>query len=406
MKINLTPKPLHQALLLPLGLVVLFLLTATSAFADCANEVKPSSNDALQMLVLGDSIMWGQGLREEEKFSSRVKCWLHERTNREVKVHVEAHSGAVISAESAARLGFTAANGEVNLPTPSINEQLDHAIQFYREDRSSPALILLNGCINDVGVKNLLAASTPLDDLRTRARQSCGEDMYSLLRRVRKSFSQSHVLVTSYYPLVSLQTDDNAFLRLLVKKLNYQRPEARRQMTDKEMRARLIAISDEWYKTSTASLVEAVAKTNAEAAPGSSSPKVTFVEIQFGPEHVFAAPDTLLWNFMFASTNLSGFTKVIVLLSFGTAAYKTNDHVRESRIKSCEQSFKKPKGIKEDKSQKNARQDLFLTCRYASLGHPNQMGALIYTEAIKAQLQQIIEKAGWKQDLNRALTLH
>jgi lysophospholipase L1-like esterase len=356
------------------------------------------------MLVLGDSIMWGQGLREEEKFSSRVKCWLQERTNREVKVHVEAHSGAVISAESAARLGFTAANGEVNLPTPTVNEQLDHAIQFYREDRSSPALILLNGCINDVGVKSLLAASTPLDDLRARARKSCGEGMYGLLQRVRKSFSQSHVLVTSYYPIASLQTDDNAFLRLLVKKLNNQRPEARR-MTDKEMRARLIAISDEWYRTSTASLMEAVAKTNAEAAPESSPPKVTFVEIQFGPEHVFAAPDTLLWNFMFASTNLTGFTRLIVLLSFGTAAYKTNDHVRQSRIKSCEQTFKKPKGIKEDKDQKNARQDLFLICRYASLGHPNQMGALIYTEAIKAQLQQIIDKAGWKQDSNRTPTL-
>jgi len=399
----MTSKPLHQALLLPLGLVVLFFLTATRAFADCANEVKPSSNEPLQMLVLGDSVMWGQGLREEEKFSSRVKCWLQDKTNREVKVHVEAHSGAVISAESA-RLSFTSANSEVNLPTPTINEQLDRAVQFYKEDRSSPALILLNGCINDVGVKSLLAASTPLDDLRARARKSCSEDMYGLLQRVRKSFSQSQVLVTSYYPIASLQTEDNVFLRLLVKKLNNQRPEARR-MSDKEMRARLIAISDEWYKTSTASLMEAVAKTNAEAPPESSPPKVTFVEIQFGPEHVFAAPDTLLWNFMFASTNLSGFRKLIVLLSFGTAAYKTNDHVRGSRIKSCEQTFKKPKGIKEDKDQKNAREDLFLICRYASLGHPNQMGALIYTEAIKAQLQQIIDKAGWKRDINRALTL-
>ena len=319
-------------------------------------------------------------------------------------MRVEAHSGAVISSGSEARLSFTTANGEVNLPTPSVNEQLDRAIQFYQEGRSSPDLILLNGCINDVGVKNLLAASTPLEDLRARARKSCGEDMHALLLRVRKSFSQSYVLVTSYYPIVSLQTDDNAFLRLLVKKLNNQRPEAR-QMTDKEMRARLIAISDEWYKTSTASLMEAVAKTNAEVGLQSGPPKVSFVEIQFGPEHVFAAPDTLLWNFMFASTHLKGFPKVIVLLSFGTAAYKPNDHVRESRVKSCEQTFKKPKGIKEDKNQKNLRQDLFLICRYASLGHPTQMGALIYTEAIKAQLQQIIDKAGWKQDLNRALTL-
>lgn len=400
----MTPKPLHKTFLLPLGLIVLFFLAATRASAACANEVNPSGNDPLHMLVLGDSIMWGQGLKEDDKFSTRVKCWLQARTNREVKVHVEAHSGAVISVGSEAPVRFTAVNGEVNLPTPSINEQLDHAIQFYKDDGSSPALILLNGCINDVGVKNLLSASTPLEDLRARAMKSCGEDMYSLLQRVRMSFSQSHVIVTSYYPLVSLQTDDNAFLRLLVKRLNYQRPEALRPMTDKEMRARLIAISDEWYRTSSASLRAAVAKSNLATAlsPG---PAVEFVQIEFGPEHVFAAPDTLLWNFMFASTNLSGFRKVIVLLSFGTTAYKANDHVRESRIKSCEQTFKKPKGIKEEKDQKHAREDLFLVCRYASLGHPTQMGALIYTEAIKAQLQQIIDKAGWKQDSNRTLSV-
>ena len=75
------------------------------------------------------------------------------------------------------------------------------------------------------------------------------------------------------------------------------------------MRQRLIALSEEWYKTSTASLLEAVAKTNGSDA----APKVLFVEIQFGPEHVFAAPESLLWNFMFASTNVSGFAKVIVL---------------------------------------------------------------------------------------------
>ncbi len=347
------------------------------------------------MLVLGDSVMWGQGLREEEKFSSRVKCWLEEKTNREVQAHVEAHSGAVISAAPAMPPKFLTANGEVNLGTPTINEELDHAIEFYKQEQSSPALILMNGCINDVGVKNLLAASTSLENLRAQARKSCGEEMNHLLQRVRKSFSQSYVLVTSYYPIVSQQTADNAFLRLLVKKLNNQRPEARR-MTDKEMRARLIAISDEWYKTSTANLVEAIAKTNADDAPESA--KVSFVEIEFGPEHVFAAPDSLLWNFKFASTNLTGFAKIIVWLSFGTAAYKANDHVRQNRIRSCEETFKKPKGIKEDKSQKNSREDLFLICRYASLGHPNQMGALIYTEAIKGQLHQLIDKAGWKRN--------
>jgi hypothetical protein len=348
--------------------------------------------------------MWGQGLKEEEKFSSRVKCWLQQRTNREVRLHVEAHSGAVISATVSAAPLFVTADGEVNLSFPTINQQLDHAIEFYQQNTAAPALILMNGCINDVGVKSLLAASTSLDDLHARAAKSCGEDMYLLLQRVRNSFPGAQIVVTSYYPIVSPLTDDNAFLRLLVKKLNNQGPEARR-MSDKEMRQRLIAISDEWYKTSTTSLAEAVGRTNSLSVAGSTSPQVTFVEIQFGPEHVFAAPETLLWNFMFASTNVSGFAKIVVLLSFGTAAYKPNDHMREARIKSCEQTFKKPKGVKENKTEKNARKDLFLICRYASLGHPNHMGALIYTEAIKGRLLPLVEKAGWKRDVDSHLTL-
>ena len=386
--------------LLIFGIVLLLLLTSTAAFGEC--RVNPAGGDALQMLVIGDSIMWGQGLREDEKFSSRVKCWLQEKTEREVKVHIEAHSGAIISGAASAQPAFTSLNGEVNMTSPTINDQLDHAVQFYKQSQTSPALILMNGCINDVGVKNLLAASTPLADLREQARLNCGEKMQRLLVRVRDGFPKAQVIVTGYYPIVSLQTADNAFLRLLVKKLNNQRPEARK-MSDKEMRGRLVAISDEWYKASTANLLEAITKTNSSA--NSDSPKILFAEIQFGPEHVFAAPETLLWTFLFASTKASGFAKVVVLLSFGTAAYKANDHVRESRIKSCEETFKKPKDIKETKKEKEDREDLFLICRYASLGHPNHMGALMYTEAIKGQLLQLIDKRGWKRDTNNHLSV-
>lgn len=393
--------PPHRALLFAFSLAVLILLSATSTFADCPNQDAVAADDPLQMLVLGDSIMWGQGLREEEKFSSRVKCWLQEKTGRAVIVHVEAHSGAVIA--STARPTFPVLSGEVNSTLPTINQQLDHATEFYAGSRPPPSLILMNGCINDIGVKNLLAASTSLEDLRRQIRSHCGDGMLELLKRVRTTFPRAHVIITGYYPIVSAQTADNAFLRLLVKRLNNLGPDAPR-MTDKEMRQRLIALSEEWYKTSTASLLDAVMKTNAATGPDL-FPQVSFVEIQFGPEHVFAAPDTLLWNFRYASTKVSGFTQIIVLLSLRSKAYKPDDHVRESRVKSCEATFKKPKGIKEDKQQKAAREDLFLICRYASLGHPNQMGALIYTEAIKGRLLQLIDKAGWKRDTNNAQTL-
>ena len=37
---------------------------------------------ALRMVVLGDSIMWGQGLAEPDKFSARVRSWLEGAVGR------------------------------------------------------------------------------------------------------------------------------------------------------------------------------------------------------------------------------------------------------------------------------------------------------------------------------------
>jgi hypothetical protein len=86
---------------------------------------------------------------------------------------------------------------------------------------------------------------------------------------------------------------------------------------------------------------------------------------------------------------------LLVILTFGTGAYKPNDLVRKQRTESCKLTYQKPKGVKESKEQKQSRENRYLACRYASLGHPNQMGALIYAEAIKGQLQWLIPTTGW-----------
>jgi hypothetical protein len=354
------------------------------------------------MLVLGDSIMWGQGLKPEQKAWWRVKCWLQEKTGREVRGKIEAHSGALIEGGSSASFRFKSNDGEVNLPYPTVNEQLDHAVEFYGTDRSKVNLILVDGCINDVDVSNLLNAAATPEWMRERVTARCGEGMHSLLRRVTENFPNAYVLVTGYYRIISSDTADNAFLRLLVKQLNSQRPEAR-HMTDKQMRERLITLSEVWYKVSTASLSQAVSKVNAELSERSLPSRVMFVEIEFWPEHSFSAPESLLWNFMFGSTNLSGFRKVIVAVSFGTAAYKANDVLRESRVRSCKETYKAPKERKESAEEKSDRKDRLLICRYASLGHPNQMGALIYTEAIKGKLQWLVDKQGWKLNTSSPL---
>lgn len=396
-------KPLPKTFLFVSALSILFFLNAGSARAQCPGTVKSSSDAPLRMLVMGDSIMWGQGLKQERKFWWRVKCWLEEKTGREVYEKVVAHSGAHLDNPSTAPPRFTSNDGEVNLPFPTVNQQLDNALAHYGNDRLKVDLVLMDGCINDVDVSNLLDATAAPEAIRQRIIGPCLNGMHTLLRRVTQTFPNAQVLVTGYFRIVSSDTDDNVFLRQLVKKINSGKPEARR-MTDKQMRDRLITISELWYKVSTASLEEAVRRINQEKKAEGLPSRTAFVEIGFSPEHSFAAASTLLWNFVFGSTNLSGFRRVIVTLSFGTAAYKPNDPLRESRVKSCNETFKRPKGVKESKQEKESRENHLLICRYASLGHPNEMGALIYAEAIKGKLQGFVDEAVRKRELNRVLT--
>ncbi len=376
--------------------VAVLCAVSVSARANCPGDFKPAAGAPLEMLVLGDSIMWGQGLKPEQKFSWRIKCWLQEKTNREVSQQVFAHSGALLKG-SAEAPRFKSNDGEVNLPYPTINEELDHARAFYGPGNTKVDLILLDGCINDVDVSNLLNVTTDPVWLRERINTSCKVGMHDLLKRVTEGFPNAQVIVPSYYRIISDSTADNAFIRLLAKSLNSERPEARR-MSDKEMRDRLIKLSELWYRESTADLRAAVDAVNSDFGARSLPPRVSFVEIDFWPEHSFSAAETLLWNFIFGSTNLSGLRKFIVILSFGTNAYKPNDEVRESRIRSCKETFKEPKGVKETPAEKSARKDRLLICRYASLGHPSEMGALVYTEAIKGHLQWMIDKAGWRRE--------
>ncbi len=339
------------------------------------------------MLVVGDSILWGQGLKKERKIWWRVKCWLQEKTGREVREKVEAHSGASI--ESAGTELLYSSNGEVPSYTPTVTQQVAVARQHY-VDPGIVDLVLVNGCINDVDVRNLLNAATDLERLEISIKEACGDRMRRLLVRVAREFPNAHLIVPGYYNLVSDETDHNRFTRMLVKNLT-SRTKDGEEMSDKEMRRRLVDISNLWYRVSTDSLNRAVNAVNTELG----NPRVHFAEIDFQPEHAFNAPETLLWNFKFASTNLTGLRQAIVILTLGTAAYKPNDQVRELRGKSCKEIYEQLKKKNETKQEKQRRESSYLACRYASLGHPNQMGALLYVESIKGQLLGII--TNWRR---------
>jgi lysophospholipase L1-like esterase len=385
-------RPLQRFLLSSSALLIFFAATAVEARSQCPTPVETGAANHLNMLVLGDSILWGQGLLPQQKSWYRVKCWLQNTTGRIVDVEMKAHSGALVERSPGQTQDYSSPNAEVNLPLPAVSEQVDDAIRFYG-DPSRVDLILVDGCINDVDVRNLLNASVTPNLIRERAAESCGAAMTRLLRKVTGAFPNAHVIVPGYYRIISSETEDNAFIRLLVKKLAGQA--GGQKMTDKERREHLIVNSEEFYSVSNVSLSNAIKQVNGELEARGSKQKILFADIQFWPEHAFSAKDTLLWTFVFASTNLSGFRKLLVILTFGTSAYKPNDLVRKQRTESCKLTYQKPKALKETKEQKQNRENRYLACRYASLGHPNQNGALIYAEAIKGQLQWLLPTTGW-----------
>src|SRR3954469_11546610 len=172
-----------RAIMKPFFSVAFALIFASSA-ALCQNpQTTPNRQAArpLNMLVLGDSILWGQGLKAEHKSWYLVKLWLEKNTGRTVVEKVVAHSGAVIERSSLTD-SLTATNPEVNVGLPTVHDEIDDAVRSI-PDASQIDLVLVSGCGNDVGVQNLLNASGDEEvDRMTEAK--CASPVVKLLRRI------------------------------------------------------------------------------------------------------------------------------------------------------------------------------------------------------------------------------
>jgi lysophospholipase L1-like esterase len=173
------------------------------------------------MLVFGDSILWGQGLRKERKSWYLVKLWLEKNTGRKVIEPIEAQSGAVIERASATN-GLTSDNREVNLALPTLHDELDNALKAY-PDPAQMDLVLLSGCGNDVGLLNLLNA-TDKAEVDEMTRSKCGKPVENLLQRILTSFPNSHLILTGYNPFFSENTRNDFVLRALAKKFFKNQP--------------------------------------------------------------------------------------------------------------------------------------------------------------------------------------
>jgi lysophospholipase L1-like esterase len=346
-------------------------LTASIAFGQSIpTDSSSQSQRPIQMLVIGDSILWGQGLKPESKTWYLVKRWLENTTGRKVVERIKAHSGAVIERTSATN-DLTSNNGEVNLALPTLHDELDSALKEY-SDPTQVDLILLSGCGNDVGLLNLLnAVDTAEVDKLTRA--ACGKPVENLLQRILASFPNAQVVVTGYYPFFSENTRNDFIMKALAKRFFKTQPDGASRMDHREVFDRLKINSQRWYESSNSSLGEAV--NNVNVAARSSRARTVFVKIDFPADYSFAAPKSHLWGL-----NRSPFRMMFLMLSFGRVLLPANDQMRHARGVTCSEIYKPlPDETLEQKKERKANK---LLCRYAALGHPNKKGAVLYAVAI------------------------
>jgi hypothetical protein len=167
-------------------------------------------NSNFKMVVLGDSVMWGQGLFEHQKIHTLVAA---ELAQYGFIVHniFQAHSGAIIGEPDVAT-NMPPIDGEVPVGEPTLFEQLRAALDGKERDESVN-LVMISGGANDVDITRIL-------NIREWWLDHYIEDAFCrklrlLIERVYYCFPNATIIVTGYYKAFSEESERNIILNVL-----------------------------------------------------------------------------------------------------------------------------------------------------------------------------------------------
>jgi hypothetical protein len=185
----------------------------------------------LRLLAFGDSVMWGQGLADADKFTTLVRTWLTNNLAMPVFMTNLAHSGAVVQVSPTAALtaqviaqieqseagkgGVPNQFGEAPNSFPTISYQ-GLTLGPAQGDPNLVDLILVDGCINDVSVAYVLDPRVQDNDLHNTIRNACATPVLTMLSGLHARYPNARIVMTGYFKIASSQSDLNLLNGLAV----------------------------------------------------------------------------------------------------------------------------------------------------------------------------------------------
>jgi lysophospholipase L1-like esterase len=309
------------------------------------------SGDFYYMAVVGDSVAWGNGLTEGDKFASLAARRVEAALGQRVVTQTLAHSAANVLPVA---MGEGVCEGVCTGEVPRVHTAIVNQVELIASPEEMD-LVIVVGCINDIGITSILNPFFSVAEIEASTDRFCGEEMLGLLRRIRARAPAARIVVGSYYPMVGADTDP---LGLLVW--------AEAQGVPTGEIAMLLSRASEnaaaFDARSRSRLGEAVATVNDEAGMS----VAVLACPAFGGENVAFGSETWLWG-------LEADEQLVALFDLGLGLIP-QDPLRVQRARGCPGGLPFPS---------------LVFCVYASVGHPNRLGAVAYAEAVVESLVEL-----------------
>ena len=328
-------------------------------FTAAASDGSPQGGDRVElvrgfyyMAVLGDSIAWGNGLLDQDKYPALVAEDIKQATQRKVIRQTLALSGARIVPDPTDGTCGISCYREAPAVSTSITAQVDMV-----EHPELIELVLMDGCSNDIGIATIIDPDTTQEQLEALSSQFCHDEMAKLLAKVRDRMPQAPIVVTGYYQIISTASDLLG-LETWSQSQNVTPPENLNKFIEGAS-----ANSATFAEASRTDLQAAVQEAIAARPAG---PGIIFVDPGFTPDNAIFTPNTWLWGLTTdnsADANLSPDLNLF-----------PEDSQFATRVSICL-----------NRTDTNTS----LACLYASVGHPNKLGGAAYADAITAALRTL-----------------